>query len=54
MLSLLDGISGYNQVIVSHDDKLKTALRTKFGTYAYRKIPFGLINVGGTFQTTMD
>jgi hypothetical protein len=25
MLSLLDGFSGYNQVLVSHDDQLKTS-----------------------------
>jgi hypothetical protein len=24
MLSLLDGFSGYNQVLVAHDDQLKT------------------------------
>jgi hypothetical protein len=54
MLSLLDGFSGYNQVLVSHDDQLKTTFRTKWGTYAYRKIPFGLINVGATFQRAMD
>eukprot|EP00253_Pinus_taeda_P015161 PITA_15161 len=28
--------------------------RTKWGTYAYRKMPFGLINVGATFQRAMD
>jgi len=54
MLSLLDGFSGYNQVLVSHDDQLKIAFRTKWGTYAYLKIPFGLINVGVTFQRDMD
>jgi hypothetical protein len=54
MLSLLDGFSGYNQVCVSHDDQLKTTFRTKWGTYAYKKIPFGLINVGETFQREMD
>jgi hypothetical protein len=49
MLSLLDGFSGYNQVLVSHDDQLKTTFRTKWGTYAYRKMPFRLINAGETF-----
>jgi hypothetical protein len=46
--------SGYNQVLVAHDDQLKTAFRTKWGTYAYKKIPFGLINAGETFQRAMD
>jgi hypothetical protein len=49
MLSLLDGFSGYNQVLVSKEDRLKTTFRTKWGTYAYDKMPFGLINAGATF-----
>ena len=54
MLFLLDGFSGYNQVLVSPTDQLKTTFRTPWGTYAYRKIPFGLINVVATFQREMD
>jgi hypothetical protein len=42
-LSLLDGFSGYNQVLMSPPDQLKTTFRTPWGTYAYRKMPFGLI-----------
>ena len=53
-LSLLDGFSGYNQVLVSKEDRLKTTFRTKWGTYAYDKMPFGLINAGATFQRAMD
>ena len=49
MLSLLDGFSRYNQVLVEKEDHLKMAFQTKWGTYAYGKIPFGLINVGATF-----
>ena len=54
MFSLLDGFSGYNQVLVSKADQLKTTFRTPWGTYAYRKMPFGLINAGATFQREMD
>jgi hypothetical protein len=54
MMSFLDGFSGYNQVLVSKNDQLKTTFRKKWGTYAYRKMPFGLINVGATFQCAMD
>ena len=54
ILSLLDGFSGYNQILVSLDDQLKTTFRTPWGTYAYRKMPFGLINAGETFQRAMD
>jgi hypothetical protein len=39
---------------MSPPDQLKTTFRTPWGTYAYRKMPFGLINVGATFQRAMD
>ena len=54
LFSLLDGFSGYNQVLVAEEDRLKTTFRTKWGTFAYRRMPFGLINTGATFQRAMD
>ena len=54
LFSLLDGFYGYNQVLVAEEDKLKTTFRTKWGTFAYRRMPFGLINAGATFQRAMD
>jgi hypothetical protein len=54
MFSLLDGFSGYNQGSCSRTDRLKTTFRTKWGTFTYRRMPFGLINVGKTFQREMD
>ena len=54
LFSLLDGFSSYNQVLVAEEDRLKTTFRTKWGTFAYRRMPFGLINVGATFQRAMD
>ena len=54
MMSFLDGYSGYNQVMVEEEDRLKTAFTTKWGTFSYRRIPFGLINAGATFQRAMD
>ena len=48
LLSLLDGFSKYNQVLVENEDHLKITFRTKWGTYAYDKMPFGLINAGAT------
>jgi hypothetical protein len=39
---------------MSPPDQLKTTFHTPWGTYAYKKIPFGIINVGATFQRAMD
>ena len=50
MMSFLDGYSGYNQVMVDEEDRLKIAFTTKWGNFSYRRMPFGLINVGATFQ----
>jgi hypothetical protein len=52
--SLLDGFSGYNQVLVSEEDRLKTTFRTKWGTFSYKRMPFRLINATETFQRDMD
>eukprot|EP00253_Pinus_taeda_P031663 PITA_31663 len=54
LMSFLDGFSGYNQILVHPDDRLKTTFKTKWGTYAYQKMPFGLINAGANFQRAMD
>jgi hypothetical protein len=53
-ISLLDGFSSYNQVLVHPDDQEKTAFTTPWGTFMYVKMPFGLMNVGATFQREMD
>lgn len=54
IFSLLDGFSGYNQVLVAEPDWLKTTLRTKWATFAYKRMPFGLVNASTTFQRAMD
>lgn len=54
MMSMLDGFSGYNQVEVLEQDQHKTAFTTPWGTFAYRRMPFGLINAGANFQRAMD
>lgn len=40
--------------MVDKIDRLKTTFTTKWGIFAYRHMPFGLINVGATFQCAMD
>ena len=54
MFSLMDVFSCYNQLLVAEPDRLKTTFRTKWGTFAYRRIPFGLLNAGATFQRAME
>jgi hypothetical protein len=49
----LDGYSGYNQVPVDPEDQEKTTFICPFGTFAYRRMPFGLCNALATFQRCM-
>ncbi|KAM5578092.1 hypothetical protein ABKV19_008424, partial [Rosa sericea] len=49
----LDGYSGYNQIAIAHEDQEKTTFTCPFGTFAYRRMPFGLCNAPGTFQRCM-
>jgi hypothetical protein len=53
-MSMIDGFSGYNQIVVHEDDKEKTAFTTPWGTFMYDKMSFGLMNAGATFQREMD
>ena len=46
----LDGYSGYNQIPVAPEDQEKTTFTCPFGTFAYRRMPFGLCNTPATFQ----
>jgi hypothetical protein len=49
----LDGYSRYNQVHVDPEDQEKTTFTCPFGTFAYRRMPFGLCNAPATFQQCM-
>jgi hypothetical protein len=49
----LDGCSGYNQISLDPEDQEKTTFTCPFGTFAYRRMPFGLCNALATFQRCM-
>ena len=53
MFSFTDGFNGYNQIRMALKDAEKTAFRTPMGNFYYTVMPFGLKNVGATYQRAM-
>ncbi|GJS64012.1 reverse transcriptase domain-containing protein [Tanacetum coccineum] len=49
----LDGFSGYFQIPIDPQDQEKTTFTCPYGTFAYKRMPFGLCNAPGTFQRCM-
>ena len=49
----LDGYSGYNQIAIAPEDQEKATFTCPYGTFAFRRMPFGLCNALGTFQHCM-
>ncbi|GJT08077.1 reverse transcriptase domain-containing protein [Tanacetum coccineum] len=49
----LDSFSGYFQIPIDPKDQEKTTFTCPYGTFAYRRMPFGLCNAPGTFQRCM-
>nr|GEY01122.1 reverse transcriptase domain-containing protein [Tanacetum cinerariifolium] len=49
----LDGFSEYFQIPIDPKDQEKTTFTCPYGTFAYRRMPFGLCNAPGTFQRCM-
>ncbi|GKV13229.1 hypothetical protein SLEP1_g24273 [Rubroshorea leprosula] len=49
-LSLLDAYSGYHQVLMALEDEEKTSFYAGDEIYCYVMMPFGLKNIGATYQ----
>nr|GFB30753.1 reverse transcriptase domain-containing protein [Tanacetum cinerariifolium] len=49
----LDGFLGYFQIPIDPKDQEKTTFTCPYGTFAYKRMPFGLFNSPGTFQRCM-
>ena len=53
VIYFMDGFYGYNQIQIKPEDQHKNAFICPWDTFAYRKMPFSLKNVGSTFQGAM-
>ncbi|KAM1387253.1 hypothetical protein ACFX2F_033611 [Malus domestica] len=50
----MDAYSGYNQILMNHLNQEHTAFTTDRGLYLYKVMPFGLKNVGATYQKLVN
>ena len=53
MLSFMDGFSSYNQILINPNDHHKTSFTTPWDNFCWKVMPFGLKNIGATYQRAM-
>ena len=54
LLTFMDTFSGYNKIKMAKEDQEKTAFITSQWLYYYNVMPFGLKNVGPTYQRLVN
>ena len=54
LLNFIDTFSDNNQIRMDPNDQKKTFFVTGQGTYCYQVMPFGLKNVGATYQRLVN
>ncbi|XP_012837778.1 PREDICTED: uncharacterized protein LOC105958312 [Erythranthe guttata] len=54
LLSFLDAYQGYNQILLAPEDQERASFVTDQGIYCYQVMPFGLKNVGATYQRLVN
>ena len=50
LMSFMDGFLGYNQIKMAPRDMTKSTFTIERGIYCYTVMPFGLKNLGATYQ----
>ena len=49
----LDGFSRYNQILIALEDQEKTTFTCPYGTFEFKRMPFGLCNAPTTIECCM-
>ena len=54
LLTFMDAYSGYNQIRMFEPDQEHTSSIKDKGLYCYKVMPFGLKNVGATYESLVN